>query len=319
MTTMTVTKVVLFAWLLSNHFSVADDSHELIKRVLPLNENCDPRVTSGDRVCVKGDWLDSSIADCERTTTLTCTPMNFVRFYSIVEPAVPNSNGDPGCISIAGKEINCDERSDTRCVCSSRDNLTNKCKCQYWPSAEPSNKPCIGYYLGQDTGASEWACCAESGCCMSHTWQRTTDSTMKCSTNGINIKSSARIKYYFSCGNCQRKWDCEMECYKKSGLIYTNGRWLDCFKDCCVTNSPQKKREASRCGDGTCSGNETSSSCPIDCCYLVNTACISYAGECTPQCCRNSKCCSGAVSAMPWYLPKLLLYLILIITFSCVC
>ena len=36
MTTMTVTKVVLFAWLLSNHFSVADDSHELIKRVLPL-------------------------------------------------------------------------------------------------------------------------------------------------------------------------------------------------------------------------------------------------------------------------------------------
>ena len=307
------TKLALLVWILHSHV-FATYNHALIKRVLPVKENCDPRETSGDKVCVKGDWINATVADCERIGTLsTCTPMDYVSGYSIVEPAV-SVNGNPGCISSSNKVLNCDERMDTRCVCSSRRYNPNKCKCQYWPSTDPSNKPCIGYYLGQDTGTSEWACCAQSSCCMSHTWQRTTDSEIKCNTNGMNIKLSARVKYYFNCGTCQHKWDCEMSCNKKG---FKDGNWLDCFKDCCLKNSPQKKRQDTpHCGDSTCSNNETSSSCPVDCCHLVNSACIKYSNECTPSCCQSSKCCSGAMISA-YYSPITIFFLMLTSIFTC--
>ena len=57
-------------------------------------------------------------------------------------------------------------------------------------------------------------------------------------------------------------------------------KWLDCFKGCCnEMNIPHGKQQANVmttfCGDGTCtvSKGETPSSCPIDCCYLVNSTC----------------------------------------------
>ena len=297
--------ILVFIYISTCNVFADQGDLERIKRVLPINVNCNPRVSTGANSCVKGDWVNASIADCERNTTLGCTAMDAVSGYHVVEPAVGS-----GCIPTEDKMFKCEAAgTNTRCVCSSDSGVifsSNACKCQYWPAAEPGpNKPCIGYYLGEDTGQNEWACCAESTCCMSHTWQYTTTNpsdNRKCDTNGRNTVGSARIKYYFSCGtdldsDCSLKWGCEMKCNKGSSVFTINKdqTWLNCFKDCCLKNVPRRKREDGTCGDGTCSGNETPTSCPVDCCQQVNSACIRYGNECRPQCCQEAKCCSSTV------------------------
>ena len=63
-------------------------------------------------------------------------------------------------------------------------------------------------------------------------------------------------------------------------------------------NTLRHKRQANVmitfCGDGNCTASkgETPSSCPIDCCYKVNSTCSNILTQCTPSCCQNPSCCA---------------------------
>lgn len=61
----------------------AKGEHSLLKRVLPINQNCDPQ----KEVCRKGDWIATKIADCRYTGYFTCDAQNDITYSWIVDVA----------------------------------------------------------------------------------------------------------------------------------------------------------------------------------------------------------------------------------------
>ena len=96
------------------------------------------------------------------------------------------------------------------------------------------------------------------------------------STNNIDCKYSSK--------QCEQI--CNMDkifCWKK----------FECLKGCCADNvTGTRKKSLTFCGDGSCNGNEQPGSCPIDCCYQINSTCVNDTRVCTPTCCQMQQCCS---------------------------
>ena len=299
-----------FSLLISATLSLALSDHPISKRVLPTNENCDPAA----EVCRKGDWIAKNIAHCEYERSLfhvlTCDAQNDHPGSWIVDEAV----GDR-CKPSSGKRFKCGASgTNTRCVCSDTNLFynpgPNKCRCQYWPPEDiGAHSPafCTGYYTGGVSRVHHWACCnncndSTSQSCDGTTWQGGS-SISYCGQCGQNT-GGGREKYYFNCGSCDDQNSCSNFCNSKLLGIITNPgfcwMWLDCFKGCCLRTAtqPRNKRDISQlsfCGDTICSENETPSSCPMDCCYQVNSnnCTITSEGSCIPQCCQLSTCCKG--------------------------
>ncbi len=280
----------------------ANEEHSLSKRVLPTNEHCDPQA----EVCRKGDWTATYIADCERRGLFTCNAENDVWFSWTVDVAENDK-----CKPVTGRRFDCGEPgTDTRCVCSDYKIQFNECRCQYWPTEDPGVSipaPCTGYYVGGKSGVHHWACCNNcndpANSCDAATWQG--GSTIRyCDACGTNT-GGGRVKYYFNCGGCNEQRGCEEYCtnshFDHLGLCW---RWLDCFKGCCLQETEQPSRNKRQigttpfCGDGTCSGEESPTTCPSDCCYKMNSACASNSNICAHECCGHSSCClEGATSS----------------------
>ena len=283
----------------------SEEKHYLNKRVLPSNQYCDP----DSNRCRKGDWVAEHIADCEFDRSLfhlTCNAVNDVPSSWTVDVAVDNR-----CKPSRGTRFKCGALgTNTRCVCSDTNlfyNLgPNSCKCQYWPSQDFGvNMPafCTGYYAGGQSTVHHWACCNNCNdptpnTCDGTTWQGGS-SISYCGQCGQNT-GGGRDKYYFNCGGCDEQQMCDTRCTNEGlsipGLCW---KWLDCFKGCCnEMNTLRRKRQANVmitfCGDGNCTASkgETPSSCPIDCCYKVNSTCSNILTQCTPSCCQNPSCCA---------------------------
>ena len=276
---------------------------DLQNRVLPLNENCDPRTGT----CLKGDWVSESIADCsfDGSWFSTCTAKDDSAFHWVVEP---EANGN--CLPVSGKPIHCGgSGTNTRCVCSSPKLPFNECRCQYWPAATQGasqNAFCTAYYIHAGTsGAHHYACCNNcndpDSSCDGLTWQGGS-TTSYCSTCG-NPTGGGVDKYYFNCGDCQTQSTCRNRC-NEDGLIGLDWptlcwKWVDCFAGCCRHMASQFARHRRQsttmefCGDGTCQqSSENPDTCPTDCCYLKNSTCTTIPARCTRECCQTATCCS---------------------------
>jgi len=277
------------------------------KRVLPTNKNCDPSV----QICKKGDWINEDVADCKYdrfgSHFFSCDAQNDHIFSWTVDTAV----GDR-CIPASGKRFACGAPgTNTRCVCSDTNPLDleiNACKCQYWPPEDVgAHSPafCTGYYMGGTSGISghgvhHWACCNNCNdptpnTCEATTWQGGS-SISYCGPCGQNT-GGGQVEYYFNCGNCDDQRYCSNFCDDLGlDIILLCWRWLECFRGCCLNKAtqPRNKRDISEhsfCGDTICSGNETPSSCPADCCYQVNSNNCTSGSSCSPQCCLAPNCC----------------------------
>ena len=299
-------KTTLYCYLLlvvtSVSISTTALAKDLEKRVLPINENCNP--VGGN--CLKGDWLSKSVADCSFDRSffhpISCTPRDDSLLHWVVEP---ETNGN--CIPQSDKPIRCgDSGTNTRCVCSSPKLPFNECRCQYWPeltSGESQNAFCTAYYISAgDSGLHHYACCANCNdpdtSCDGQTWQGGTSNSY-CSTCGTATGGGVD-KYYFNCGNCQMQSSCKDRCDNAFPVATWPGfcwRWVDCFAGCCRESTTQYARRRRQtlefCGDGICQqSNENPDSCPTDCCYLRNSTCGTT--MCTKECCQTATCCSGA-------------------------
>lgn len=301
------------------------------RRVVPYIQNCDPTISdvTNKKKCLKGDWIDPSIADCEKTTGLlsNCNPQFPRDGIWVVE--LPEPLG--GCREAqSSKPINCTAFPDSRCVCSSNpDAYYNHCKCQYWPNnGAPGTDPgsvCYGY---QQDG-HQWACCHGVTNCGTHTWQIESQSQDRCTDQG---SSRVRETYLFNCGDCTCLRKCSAACdniiKKKFGTASSErcGAWLTCFRGCCVkaftgqdvrSHGSLRKRQSDNspidfefCGDTRCnvSNNENSSTCPEDCCQEVNPSCAQSGDTCAADCCQKPSCCSStSPAACNAYAPGILL------------
>lgn len=120
------------------------------------------------------------------------------------------------------------------------------------------------------------------------------------------------MKYFFNCEGCDVQEACSHHCSSSLGdLPGLCWRWVDCFRGCCSEaskrlNSPEnaaKPKGLSQrsvliktmdfCGDGECTGLETPATCPVDCCFKVNSTCTVAPGHCVPVCCQFDSCCNS--------------------------
>ncbi len=93
--------------------------------------------------------------------------------------------------------------------------------------------------------------------------------------------------------SCSKKENSEKWCKQRWGWLSTDDCWVwpECFKAACRPGSS----EGSFCGDGRCDDSvETSNSCPLDCCPVVNPDnCIIKNSTCSSRCCSETTCCAG--------------------------
>lgn len=296
------------------------------KRQLPLKLDCDVRSTArpADR-CYKGDLIDESIADCKKTSLLyTCDPINKDLLSTSVDVPDVTAHG-VNCLPVSGKPVRCGDE-ETRCVCDApvdftsavrRPYFANRCRCQYWPHADiRDSEPavCRQYDHGGVSGVHFYACCNNCNdsdtSCDGDTYQGGGTTDNLCGTCGDRIPSqqSSRHTYTFNCGSCSQQRQCRDYCNTQYPLAKSTPglcpKWIGCFRGCCLSVDPSFRGKRSDtdnqmlfCGDNICSDGETTDTCPLDCCPVVNPeGCPS--DECTSNCCMGTSCCLTSSTMM---------------------
>ena len=80
------------------------------KRQLPLKLDCNVLSMSQSDRCYKGDLIDESIADCEKTFSVyTCDPINKYALSTTVDVPDVNAHG-VNCLPVSGKPVRCGDR-----------------------------------------------------------------------------------------------------------------------------------------------------------------------------------------------------------------
>ena len=141
--------------------------------------------------------------------------------------------------------------ANSRCFCRDHGIQVQKCRCQFWP---PENE---------------------------------TTNTVPVLPETENGPTTTMPSPYY-CKNSSKQEQCEQICNQDEISCW---KQLECFKGCCVDHAAGRKRSLTFCGDGSCNGSEHPHSCPIDCCYQINSTCVNDIGVCTPTCCRTQQCC----------------------------
>ena len=233
--------VFLSFLLLVSSLAATDSNSSRVKRLLSNNKNCNP-VTD---VCLKGDLVDPSIADCSFTHSsshpVSCTAegnngkvISWVvapEKYNLCKPKTDNV-----------KFVCGSSGSNTRCVCSDYKIHWNECRCQYWTQETPGERDqgfCTAHYLAGSSGVHHYACCnnCKKGSnvkpiCDGVTYQGGSSASY-CGHCGKNL-GGGDLKWYFNCGDCPSQLHCQSLCNQKvSTLPGFCWKWVDCFKDCC--------------------------------------------------------------------------------------
>lgn len=286
---------------------------ESFKRELPLLLDCNPNAGT----CAKGDLIDTSIADCEKDGTFTCTPINNHIGSNVVDLPSTNCYFCSGCKPVS-RTLRCGAAgTDTRCVCRKvAFSLANTCRCQYWPEEDiRSNEPsyCTQYDHGGTTGVHFYTCCnncndpGDQSCAGTVYQGGGTTGNDYCDRCGVHSSAGGgRVTYRFNCGSCSQQRECEMKCDKKwYGITKTTPglcpKWAGCFRGCCIESQKENRKRDTGvdefCGDFVCQETENSKTCPIDCCPLQNpTNCT--IDECSPECCMQPECCSSSSQSL---------------------
>ena len=263
------------------------EDHVLHRRYLPDNENCDPDAGT----CLKGDWLDKTIADCRYERSLgTCSVSGSTG--TVISWIVGPERNDR-CQPANGKRFLCGAAgTNTRCVCSDYKIQPNRCRCQYWTENTPGESQpgyCITNYLGGESNVHHYACCNNCNDSAPATCDGTTyeggSSGEYCGSCG-QPTGGGRVKFTFNCASCEVQTQCRTECDQQtSTLPGFCWKWVDCFKGCCQATVAKLQRTGLKrgveqaefnissvgfCGDGVCSESESQSLCPFDCCHRVN-------------------------------------------------
>lgn len=256
------------------------------RRYLPSNRNCYFKHEISSEVCNKGDLISSEVADCVKDVLCyqirqTCAPLHNDLLSKVTEP--PDLSYGVNCTPKTNLPMLCGSSgTDTRCVCDkSYSDLTNQCRCQYWPPVDyRSTKPsfCTQYDHGGITGIHFYTCCNNcndnDNTCKGTTYHGGGSRDINyCAPCGEN-KDGGRVTYHFNCVSCAQQSYCESLCDKGvAGFIWKNvpgfcRKWSTCFRDCChMASYSQEKREVvgNLCGDFICQEGEDERSCSIDC------------------------------------------------------
>ncbi len=157
-------------------------------------------------------------------------------------------------------------------------------------------------YMGGKSAILGWevhryACC--NNCnetdpyCDGTTWQG--GSTEPYCGNCGRDALGGKLLSCFQCCDCDTQTKCAG---RANGWNFRIGcwKWLSCFKSCCKKMAKKCGRnchmDTTYCGDGVCQSNETPTNCPLDCCYQVNSTCVTDPTMCTPECCGEPSCCA---------------------------
>ena len=240
------------------------DRGQRSKRELPLNLQCDVRSNDPGKRCYKGDLLDESVADCERTFTFfqwTCDPVGDKWLSTSTDVADPENHGVE-CLPVSSKPVTCGE-SDTRCVCDApldftstlrRPYFNNYCRCQYWPAVDERTRRlsvCRQYDHGGQSNIHFYACCDNCGdtdrSCDGHTYQGGGTYDDQCGKCGARIPSErgSRLTYTFNCETCSHQRHCKKTCdteYPISAVMPgLCPKWIGCFRACCLSANPENR------------------------------------------------------------------------------
>ena len=162
---------------------------------------------------------------------------------------------------------------------------------------------CIQMNFGGETGVHSYTCCNNcdepDSSCRGQTYQGGGSTGDYCNQCGIGT-GGGRSGSTFDCGSCNQQQQCQEKCNEKWYSTLPGGcpLWNWCFKACCLKSNSNRKRQINNgtvdigpfCGDGTCQPGEDRSSCPIDCCAVVNPSACGL--KCNnPSCCQESGCC----------------------------
>ena len=159
-------------------------------------------------------------------------------------------------------------------------------------------------YKGGIFPLHRYICCNNCGeddtSCDGRTWQGGSNEVY-CGNCGMDTFGGKAWKN-FMCLNCNTQVACATRADGWFGILDIKGlcwKWASSFESCCQKAVGKNKNNLqvidinstsfTFCGDGICQDDETSTSCPLDCCYQVNSNCP--VSGCTPTCCGESSCC----------------------------
>ena len=179
---------------------------------------------------------------------------------------------------------------------------------------------------GGETGVHSFICCNNiNQKCNGETYQMASEGQY-CgvggeTVDGPNFYAACRKRKWwrngrkfnpFACGGCDGQEYAKKKCLKKwKYLNFPGGCWTfsDCMENLCRKLHKRRRLSpidafnnsniTSFCGDTVCDADESSQSCPIDCCGNVSTKCKikrNNGSTCLPDCCSNSACCNNTNS-----------------------
>lgn len=255
----------IVAICLNGSFALDHDERRVRnKRDLPLKLDCDVRSTDENKRCYKGDLVDVSVADCDRSDSFipwTCDPVDDQFASTTTDVADPSKHGI-SCNPAMSKPVVCGTMN-TRCVCDAPFDFTsplrrpydvNTCRCQYWPAKDvrtSRTSVCRQYDHGSTSGVHFYACCDNcrdsDTSCNGDTYQGGGTTLNLCSECGNRAASeqSSRLTYTFNCGGCSQQHRCKQHCDDEYPLAKVLPglcpKWIGCFRGCCLRANPANR------------------------------------------------------------------------------
>ncbi|XP_033637174.1 uncharacterized protein LOC117298055 [Asterias rubens] len=161
-------------------------------------------------------------------------------------------------------------------------------------AAQSSDNNCVNYNLVDATRNTDYfyTCCETlgEGTAKIDAKTKVTIHNYDCNPSHLTTTDYNQQQMF----QCTDKGNAEKWCNQRWGWLSTDDCWVwsECFEAACRPGSS----EGSFCGDGRCDDSvETSNSCPLDCCPVVNPdQCIIKNNTCSSLCCSEATCCDGS-------------------------
>lgn len=133
--------------------------------------------------------------------------------------------------------------------------------------------------------------------CDGETYQQVS-SQAYCNSCGVDkSRTSSLFESEFYCGGCSGQNFVNQTCSTTwNNVSSTCWAFVSCMKTTCV-NMFEELGILSNCGNRYCNIDETSDTCPIDCCFKKSASCT-WGSECLPKCCGEKSCCKTSSGEM---------------------
>lgn len=171
----------------------------------------------------------------------------------------------------------------------------------------PNKGYCSAYQFGGTSRVHFYSCC--NNC----------DEGSPPSCDGVTYQGASTENYCGPCGKprngrpvrrnylfgprqrktagCAAQTACVERCKAFDLFPGTCWMWTSCFSKCVRKSTKQNGQANEFCGDGLCTQNENSTTCPIDCCGHVDPECVLQEGKCLPTRCGFPSCTEPSSSS----------------------